>query len=901
MNKKLLFGIMSLAALASCSTDDFENKTVAEGAASPVQFEVINGNDAITRASMNGNKIVWSATDGDLFTLFHGNLSQNATYKATASDGGAATLTTPSMISAGTAVMVWPADTTFRTGAGTVSVVIPTVLDNIENHIPYVSDEITIDPYIIDLGLPTERPSTEADPNRAGYNRKYPVFMRPIASQLTLKADYASTDATIAELYDGGAACPADGGIEPITLTSVELSSPSVAFNTDVDLKFSPVSTYSPVSPITLNYEIEDNWKAAAPNHNWTNVTELDLSVSGVNATSTSLVTKCITGTESCKFLILKQAPISGANTDAAIIVKTLYGDVVIANPAIVGAITKYTPAEIADAWYRYVTDPTAASANIHGSEFVPAAAETSGDYAGKYKVTANTAVGLEQTIDAFSAYKATSGTAKYEPVGAAATRFVKVLLSHLDMNALHVKNDKHLRDAVLVHEKMGLPATRVQLDGDATNHEFEISQKTIKLINDFNAAEDAKNAADPGYIQKYFYVQACGVGAGDTDPSNDEYCEKIVITGASDIATVQDLTFIQPGYGPLDVVLKKGETWKWNTTGTVQVDPTAVAKIVNNGTFVSDATATYKTEFGGTQYNIPFENNGKWNVTAGDLTVQFDVTNNGTVNIKNGAEYHQDIIGAAATTFTNEALTKPGRFLSDPTKEEIGLVNNAGVFAVTGSTVTKGVINNYGLIEHGVYPGDVYNKNAKTFITANEQGAAPSFASQFKATLGSENKLGRINLPYSNKEEDNISVSAGLADGFVSVTVSSNDAPKSKELNLNVVGDKVNYVIIKGGIETVTEMTAKIRYIEFDDVDDTEIAWQAGTKTTPKTATYDGLIVLSPVNIKLYTTVVVNDAAYLGAKMYVGGTFIPAPAGWKGYYGDTSSEANVKKNFITY
>ena len=129
-------------------------------------------------------------------------------------------------------------------------------------------------------------------------------------------------------------------------------------------------------------------------------------------------------------------------------------------------------------------------------------------------------------------------------------------------------------------------------------------------------------------------------------------------------------------------------------------------------------------------------------------------------------------------------------------------------------------------------------------------------------------------------------------------MTVTSSDAPATKKLNLTAVGDKVNYVIIKGGIDTVTEMTAAIKYIEFD-ANDTEIAWQAGTSTTPVTATYEGLIVLSPVNIKLYTNVVVNQATYLGAKMYVGGTFTNGTAVWFGYYGDTT--ANESSKYITY
>ena len=120
MNKKLLFGIMSLAALTACTNDEFESQNVAQEV-SPIQFEVINEDDALTRASMSGNSISWNANQGDIFTLYHGATVdpytsgyENATYTASAAEGAPAVLTTPSMIKEGFAVMVWPVDTTFH-------------------------------------------------------------------------------------------------------------------------------------------------------------------------------------------------------------------------------------------------------------------------------------------------------------------------------------------------------------------------------------------------------------------------------------------------------------------------------------------------------------------------------------------------------------------------------------------------------------------------------------------------------------------------------------------------------------------------------------------------------------------------------------------------------------------
>jgi len=74
---------------------------------------------------------------------------------------------------------------------------------------------------------------------------------------------------------------------------------------------------------------------------------------------------------------------------------------------------------------------------------------------------------------------------------------------------------------------------------------------------------------------------------------------------------------------------------------------------------------------------------------------------------------------------------------------------------------------------------------------------------------------------------------------------------------------------------------------------DKKEIAW-ANYNTT----SLDGLIVLSDFNIKLNTTINAT-VTYLGADMYVGGTFNNTTTEWDGYYGKT--EDNVKSKYITY
>lgn len=874
MNKKLLFAAMSLAALTACNSDDFESKNVAQQETSPVVFEVLNNNDAFTRASMNGNKVAWSAKDGDLFTLFHGgtptNIAgkpyQNATFKAEAGEGEVATLSTPSMILEGGAVMVWPVDTTFRVAGNTPSLVIPEVLPkDVENYIPYVSDEINI----------VARDGAKVF-NSAGYNRVYPIYMRPMASQLNLKADYVGLE-TLEALYEGSKLLPDDGlgGIDPIEVTSVEL----VADEGNDKLTKEIPLTFT--NPDALSAEIkasDDQWKSVA-NNAWNYVTDFDKANIAAAGQTEKLTTKCVKDLDESKFLILPlKADLTGAEK-SGIVVNTSYGKVIVAKTGdFTGA--QYTDEEIGDAWYRYVSE-----AKVETADEKESTAGT-GDFAGKFKVVAKGVnKGLKQTLNGFSSYIATSGIVKHEPVGASATRYVKVLLKYLQIDGTHVKTNKQLRDIALIWKYLGIGAggvTTVYLDGDA-NKEFEITQKTINFINDLNLNTDGRS----------FAVKPC-TEAG-------EQCEKIVVTGGGDI---QNLAFVKiNGAATADVVFKADETWNWK--GTVILSPvaeTGVKSFINEGTMENAATATLAI-YDNVAPNpnqitdIPLVNNGTWNITKGDLNVQFDVTNLGTVNISNGAEYHQD---GAGNVFTNDAVTLPQRFLAADAEQKIGLVNNSGVLAC----VNGGKINNYGLIEHLL-------ESAKTYITNNNSLIADGFTADADfsqpfnpATGGAGNKIGRVNLPYSNKDEENVSISnAANAPGFVSVTISEKaGAPAGGKLDLTSVGGYVNYCIIEGGVTQITKVAAAIQCMEFN-AGNTEIAWKVAN------AKYVSLIVFSPVNIQRGTTVNIFDKAVLGdpidgsvylkAKMYVGGTTNIDDAKCNGYFGDTS--ANFAKMYLTY
>lgn len=844
MNKKLLFAAMSLAALTACTDNDFENQKLAEEA-SPVEIELINFNDGMTRASMDGNTIKWSAKEGDLFTLYHGGAGaavtgfQNATFSAKSTAGEPARLTTPTMILPGEAIMVWPVDTAFTIKAtDKLSISIPAEQKNIENYIPYVSDRFTIADYA----------KLQNDPNKAGYNeynsagkdRKYTIYMRPMASQLNLKADYVGMK-DIKELEAG------EDGIDPVKLTSVDLSTKTGGndlFTTKVAIKW--------------HGGVNTNWPSATvlPNKSWSDQTELDVANVTTTGTQVDKLTskeECLNGNDGCKFLILPQGTIADGVDEAAIVVNTIYGKVVIQDPTVAGTKTKYDADEYKAAWYRYLsTKITTATTEENVSD---ATAETAGDNAGKYKTVAKSpALGLQQTINYMSTYTAKSGTVKGEPLGVALTRYVKVNLKHLDMSDLHIKTDKQLRDAARVWEKLGLDNVSVYLDGDAKG-EFKMSQKTITLLNKLNKGTDGKYKSPLP-----FTVKPCSI----TDP--DEDCKTIVITGGGD---VQDMAFIVDNGGTkADVAFNEGETWNWK--GEVKVGAAGVKEIYNRGTLENSATGnvTLKTaEADGTQNDVRLVNNGTWNVKAGTLFVQFDVLNNGKVDITKGAELRED---GSGHIFYNYATNKPSRFGGDD--KAIGVVENKGVFA----TVNDGVIYNYGgLIEHA----DV---DAKTYITKNQLGG------DFAAAFSGANKMGRINLPYSNKDEDNISVNSALNQGFISVTV---DGEVTGALKADVLGSKVNYVIIKSGVTEIQKVAGTVKYLEINEPS-TEIAWKVS-----EASSYDGLMVLSKVNITQGTNVTITKATYLGATMYVGGIF--AEGSWNGYYGNTTS--NFATMYVTY
>ena len=192
--------------------------------------------------------------------------------------------------------MVWPVDTTFRIKpADNLTLKIPAELTNIEHNIPYVSDLLDIDayaPYSKTGAYPTAYKT-------AGKGRTYPVYMRPMASQLIVKADYVGTDATIAQLYDGGSeGLTGDDAITPISLTSVDLltqDAGATLFTTEIPLQFT-----APTAAIQTQWKAVPNNLKAANTTLWNQVTDFDIANIAAAGQTNKLSTSVIDGTESC-------------------------------------------------------------------------------------------------------------------------------------------------------------------------------------------------------------------------------------------------------------------------------------------------------------------------------------------------------------------------------------------------------------------------------------------------------------------------------------------------------------------------------------------------------------------------------------------------------------------------
>lgn len=299
MKSKILFGaLLGSIALASCTADeDLRSLSVSQESSIKfaVSLEAGNGITSLTRAEVT-DKMKLNFQAGDLLSLFHGvlpdNIStftgyQNAIYEGTAKDGEVFVFTTKSMVLEGGAIMVYPADTTFTNNGGKApNITISTEQDEKTKELmPYMSEILDIAAY-----APGEVE------NIAGYNKKYDIVLKQVASTLSLTIAPSNTD-KIDKL-----------DVSPLKVSKVELNATD-AFTESIAVKATTDSINKEDYPL------------------WSVVSDVDLAtVTKVDALSTT----DIANNYNAVFTLLPSDNDISVGDDATIVIYTNYGKVTL-------------------------------------------------------------------------------------------------------------------------------------------------------------------------------------------------------------------------------------------------------------------------------------------------------------------------------------------------------------------------------------------------------------------------------------------------------------------------------------------------------------------------------------------------------------------------------------------
>lgn len=312
MKIKHLLPVFIGLAMASCSQDDDFGGQIRKGEYSPITFSVTKEGDADTKiwnADEQGRWNSFSFQMGDLLSLWNGmgwnetnsdwtSIGQNAVFEGETSNG-ALIFKTHSLVNPGTAILVYPADTTFANKTD-LTISVPSEQDaTTRQFLPYVSDVMTIGDYdeYIDHN------------NTAGYGRQYDVVLHMAASLFGVKLEPT-------ESIDFNAL-----GVDEIEFTGVTIANGTI-------LTF-PTKANVTVGDDSSNLTDADAEKYA----HFTSESVIEPSSDDV-ATSIS-TTDIDATTKYAYFTLLPQSSSSTLNlSGASIVVNTTYGTVTVSNDA---------------------------------------------------------------------------------------------------------------------------------------------------------------------------------------------------------------------------------------------------------------------------------------------------------------------------------------------------------------------------------------------------------------------------------------------------------------------------------------------------------------------------------------------------------------------------------------
>lgn len=580
MNSKFYFAAALALSLAACTTED-DLQQNSSNQISPISFVMETGGDFSSRAAWGEGDYAYTLqwTDGDLLSLYHGGEEggldglQNAIYKAKAgSSEGKLEFTTQSMIVEGQAIMVYPADTTFKYDGNGLFVTVPakqTSASNL-NQIPFISEGINIAKY------------DEIKNQGAGYGKEYPIKMRQVGTQITLKSNWTG------DALDKINALVESEGIEEIKVDYVTMNRPTDKFNVAVPVGLKDIET-----------GIGKNWDnvfdPAKTIDSWNMMSYAD--VEAQNIETSEFLTSSDADLNTCEFTLLPQNYIAattggtstaaegaegaektqeeiygGAEADASIVIMTYYGSVTLDEES---EKVMYT-ATYTDDEENWMTVPAGLNMIVKNTQRL--AGETS------------TFVG--------------------EVVGSHGTVWMNADLSTLDMSAVHIKSDKQLRDVLCVYNAIkNRESVKLTIDGDADGV-FTLSMDNVKTLQS-DGYENVK-------------LLPCD--------DNGEVCETIKLIGGGEVPEIMFIT-----ENKVDVILASGYEWTW-TDGARRFGNNTKT-LTNEGYLTVAAGAEIGDSY---RESVPMFNKGTMTIN-GLVMQQTALTNYGTITINKGAEYRAD------------------------------------------------------------------------------------------------------------------------------------------------------------------------------------------------------------------------------------------------------------------
>lgn len=429
MKTKFLLPALVGLTLAACTAEEdfYQNSEIKQ---SPITFTVEKDDAALgSRATLSGSVVNFNT--GDLISLYHnstlasGNAGdvkagQNAIFEGHGLDGSLV-FTTKSMVLNGSAVMVYPADTSFVNTTGqAITISVPTTQDaDTKLFQPYMSEAFTIGAY----------DGTKGEDNTAGYGRNYTVPLKKVGSLLTM--NLTAENLNMINNIEG---------VDDVIIESVEINAgadKNIFANT---VKVTTVNT----TPVLALDSDDENAAANSDDEKFAHmkyVSEVATTAS-VNTIKTSDLSN-----GKAYFTLLPQTTAADA-TATSITVYTSYGKVVV--------------------------ETSALDNNNKATYPLVKSGET---------VHKNLAAAVNDIINNAWGANTSSANFKGEKTGASFTRTFTFDMKNLDMNGATVKTSKQLIDLLKVYEALEIEEEVVwTLDGE--NNYFQMTGDALdKLI----------------------------------------------------------------------------------------------------------------------------------------------------------------------------------------------------------------------------------------------------------------------------------------------------------------------------------------------------------------------------------------------------------------------------------